>query len=38
MIIKNTDKEYCPTCKKDVDYIMRKKCLIPTVLISVVKK
>ena len=23
MIIKNTDKEYCPTCKKDVDYIMK---------------
>lgn len=22
MIIKNTDKEYCSTCKKDVDYIM----------------
>ena len=23
MLIKNTDKEYCPTCKKDVDYIMK---------------
>lgn len=23
MIIKNTDKEYCPNCKKDVDYIMK---------------
>lgn len=23
MIIKNTDKEYCFTCKKDVDYIMK---------------
>ena len=26
MIIKNTDKEYCPTCKKDVDYIMKEMC------------